>query len=201
MKKDSESLNSDAPSEGTLSTWGAINYIWARLDIWTTGALGHVLNLDVIEVGILVGQLETLAKLQTIHKLLLHKKDKRAVEVKNIIKVLGSLRPLRNAITHGHYQGITLKGEVLFSMPTNFMVGEHPTSNPLFVIYPKDPLAHVNKIIECIWKIVALFGFQKTQELLALPSRLPSYSPPKPPQKLVVKKTIKHQPPKKSSPE
>jgi hypothetical protein len=194
MQKDSESLDTGAPSEKLLSEWGAVNYFWARLDVWATGALGHVLNIDVVEVGILVGQLETLAKLQTIQKLLLHKKDKRSKLLAEVIKTLDKLRPLRNAVTHGHYQGISTKGEVVFSIPTQFMVGDSPTANPMFVIYPNDILKHVEKDIECIWKIVAMFGFQKTHELLALPSRLPSYNPPKPPRKRSEKKKAKRQP-------
>ena len=190
MIKDSQPLNENPPSQETLAEWGAINYIWATLDTWVTGALASVLNADVVEVGILIGQLESVAKLKTICRLLKHKRDVRVKEINIIINILEPLRPLRNAITHGHYLGCTSKKEILFTIPTQFLVGDSPTANALFVIYPNEATKHFEKVVECIWKIVALFGLEKRHELLSLPNRVPSYNPPKPPRKRAEKRML-----------
>ena len=191
MIKDSEPLNENPPSQELLAEWGAINYIWASLDTWVTGALASVLNADVVEVGILIGQLESVAKLKTICRLLKHRRDARVKEINTVINVVETLRPLRNAITHGHYLGSTSKKVVVFTIPTQFLIGDNPTASAMFVIYPSEATKHFERVVECIYKIIALFGFEKRHELLSLPNRVPSYSPPKPPRKRAEKKAEK----------
>jgi hypothetical protein len=164
-----------------------------------TGALASAINADTIEIGILIGKIEVEAKLNKTLKILKHKKDPRVKELKSIIESLEVLRPLRNAITHGHYLGVSNRKEIIFSLPTEFLVGDSPTANAMFVIYPNDTTKHFNGVVENIYKIIALFGIEKTHELLALPIRLSSYSPSKEPRKPQDKNRAKRQRPQKSS--
>ena len=187
MSKDSESLTEGNPSQEMMAAWGSMNYIWARLDIWTTGALCTVIGADAVEIGILVGQQETLTKLNIIQRILKHRKDNRQKLVADVIKILNGMRPQRNAVTHGHYHGLSERGEAVFSVPTSFLIGDGPTAAPLVAITLAGAVDHIETVGKCAQTIMVLFGVEKSQELLSLPIRVPSYSPPKPPRKRAAK--------------
>jgi hypothetical protein len=183
MAPEAESLIHQFPTTDMLIAWGTINYVWAQVDVASTGALCSVLDIDGVEFGIVIGKLETEAKLSKIRKILIHRNNiTQADKVESLRKILEKLRPTRNAITHGSYVGSSKELERFFSLPTEFLVGDgQECANALHVLKFSDVNDHVEGVVRVVTTLVEEFKGERLSALLSLPVRAPSYSPPKTP--------------------
>jgi hypothetical protein len=76
MTQDSEEheeLNPELPPEPILGALAAVNLAWAHLDALVSAALFSIMGVDPVEFGIIVGRLETQAKLDKMLKILRHR--------------------------------------------------------------------------------------------------------------------------------
>lgn len=192
-----ETLIWEVPSTETYALWGTINHAWAMLDVSISGAFCNIMNIDVVELGIVVGRLDPEAKLAKMQKILLHRKEKtKATQIGAILKTLNKLKPERNAITHGNYLGTTKRFEMCFNLTADFLVSENtPSANSMVVITVHEMMDHGKKVQAAAMKLLTDFGGKRLDELLRLPSR--TLKPVRPAQPLG-KKPKKGQPPHQS---
>src|SRR5215208_5825475 len=132
------------PTPGLMIALGTINFIWAQLDAIVSGALYSLMSVDPVEFGVIVGRLETQAKVGKMLKILRHRRDKPRIAVVISMKgELEELRPLRNAVTHGYYLGHTASDEYLWTLTADHIISEAAASaNELFVAEPNDLASH-----------------------------------------------------------
>ena len=202
MPNTDELLRYSNPPPTIVAQWGSLNYCWAMLDAITTSVLCNILQADPVEIGIVVGMVESLGKLEKAEKILRHRKDKRFEAIHSIRKDLLAMRLQRNAITHGHFLGISVEGEQIFSLLSTFLVdGDRDTATSLICITQEELTQHAITLSRHATTLVEMFGTAELQKLLDLPSRAASYSPPKQPRRRSERPREKRQRPQKSSPE
>jgi len=172
------------PPADLMTILGYINHVWSQLDGLVSGALYSLMSVDPIEFGVIVGRLETQAKVGKMLKILRHRRDKPRIAVVISMKgELEELRPLRNAVTHGYYLGHTASDEYLWTLTADHIISEAAASaNELFVAEPNDLASHglrVGVLAQCI---IDNFDGAKLSELLNLPTRVRLTAPVAPPQ-------------------
>ncbi len=67
-----ETLKWAPPPQELLLAIGTINYDWAQLDSFISGAYVFTLGIDPIEAGITIGRLDSRAKVEKLKKIYRH---------------------------------------------------------------------------------------------------------------------------------
>jgi len=132
---DSDYVDTTAPDAAFYALLGEVNYYWAQLDLVSSAAFAVLLKLDPAELGITIGRIETQAKINKMHAICRHRRNKDlAAFLANIKNELARLRPARNAVPHGAYIGKSNQGEFCFRLPAEFIVAEdEQTAHEMFV--------------------------------------------------------------------
>jgi len=158
-----EYLDETPADAALLSMFGSVNYAWAMLDLVSSAAFGALLKIDPSELGIIIGRLETQGKINKMHLIARHRRNKKIAEaLAPFKKDLADLRPTRNAITHGVYVGKTAKTELLFKLPAEFIVDEdEETAQGLFVTTPSDLAGHITEVAKITTTLITLFEMEE----------------------------------------
>jgi hypothetical protein len=162
------------PPPHILSLLGTINHVWAQLDAVTSASLFSLTEMDPVEFGILLGRIETQAKLRKMLRILRHRKDKKLCRlVQGFIDELDKLRSTRNTITHGYFIGMTKRDEILFTLPSDLVVTDQKESaTELVPLVPTDLIKHVSRLVKIFQDIRDNFDNEKMRRVFALPSRI-----------------------------
>ncbi|MFN0193278.1 MAG: hypothetical protein ACKVP5_15115 [Aestuariivirga sp.] len=149
---------------------GSLIQIWAKIDVYSSGLLCSLVKLDPVEFSTLVGRLDLDAKLQRAHKILIHRKQKKkAQKIKEIIKLVEKVRPVRNAFAHGYFNGLTNVGYnfVLFS---DFEIsGNSPSSTKGMTVTLERAVECHRDLVKVMKTMFSVFAHDKLNELFALP--------------------------------
>lgn len=165
------------PDDESLAAFGLINIGWAHLDAIVTSVMVDTMKADPVELGVLVGQLESTAKLKKLEKILLHRKDKtRSAVVRKVYKDLDKARSLRNAITHGAYIGHEDNDKFFFKLMASFLVPDekNPSAIELFTITVDEIHKHVATINAARKSLLEHFDSAEQRKLFSLPTRAAS---------------------------
>ncbi|HKH27716.1 MAG TPA: hypothetical protein VKA61_05185, partial [Sphingomicrobium sp.] len=179
----SETIIQGSPPPALMSVLGYINHSCSQLDTLVSAALYSLMPVDPIEFGVIVGRLETQAKVGKMLKILQHRRDTQRVKTLiGVRKELEKLRPLRNAITHGYYLGDTASDEYLWTLTADHVIDDtNESANELFAAEAKDFADHGHRILRLFNLIVQNFDGAKMHELLNLPTRTRLVGPAVPP--------------------
>src|SRR5690606_18202633 len=140
---DDGKIKRPSPNQEALFLIGQVNHFWATLDALTAAAFVSTLGGSPVEIGVTLGRLDAIAKLQKLKPIYSYRKDKaKSAVLADIIKRLNKLKPLRNAITHGLYRGRASKGELLWSLMPEFLIGDGISSTELIVSSTDEIKAH-----------------------------------------------------------
>ncbi len=169
--------SSKPPSRELLICLGAINLQWALVETYATAALFSLLALDEHDFTILLGRLEIIPKLKKIQQILEHRGDDvRLKSIGDLIARVDALRPDRNALTHGAYQGTSKAGEYIFFLMGDAMFDkEEGRSRKMRVFTDDNLLAHANETADIFLKIQNDFGSATMQKLFQGQFRVPKY--------------------------
>jgi hypothetical protein len=176
---DDESL--DTSIDIVMAAWiGSINMAWAVVEAQVTAALYSLLSIDEIELSIIVGRLEVMPKLKKIHDILTHRTDQisktRLAYVESLLSEIDAIRPIRNAVTHGTYQGKTTKGEYFFLLTADILFDkEQGTAYKSRVFTRKTLQKHLDEVAAIMTAIPKNFDSVKMRELHSAPSRVPKH--------------------------
>lgn len=174
-----ELLDQSAPDHSMYGLLGEISHAWAQLDLISSGAFACFLKLDPAEAGIVIGRIETQAKIAKMHQIARHRRETQmATFLSKTKKELTRLRPMRNALTHGAYVGKSANGELFFRMPAEFMVEDnYETAHELFVYEIPEIQQHVMDVTRVAISLLQHFPRQEMQKLFDLPLRVRSKGP------------------------
>lgn len=173
---DSGKIKRPSPGQEELFLIGQVNHFWAALDALSAAAFVSALSGDPVEIGITLGRLDAIAKLQKLKAIYRYRRDEAKVTaLTSIIGRLDKLKPLRNAITHGLYRGKASKGELLWSIMPEFLIGDDIAAFELFVSTTTEIQAHAVTVHGINTELIALFGDAELKRLLDLPSLVRSH--------------------------
>jgi hypothetical protein len=163
----SEEKLDSKPTPEFLSILGAINLFWASMEVYAAAALFSLLEINESDFTILVGRSDIVPKFEKIKLILEHRKDPRLQRAKEFVSELKRLRPDRNAITHGHYQGETTRGEYIFFLMADAMIDDEEGGVRKMRIFTEKELAdHCSKTVNLLLnEIKRLFDNAKMREL------------------------------------
>ena len=84
----------------------------------------------------------------------------------NIKSELNRLRPIRNAVTHGAYEGSTNQDELCFRLSAEFIVAEDAqTAQKLFVLTVAELQQHVIDIAKIAVSLSSKFNIREMRDL------------------------------------
>jgi hypothetical protein len=170
-----EFLEARAPSAGLLMALGAINLLWASAEACVSAALFSVLEMDERDFTTLIGRLEIIPKLQKLHQILEHRGDSRGAFVKDVIARANDLRPDRNAVTHGVYEGTTKKGEYVFLLMADLMLDEEEGIVRKMRVFSDQQLGeHASKTLDLFTEIQRAFDSENMRKLFEGRFRVPT---------------------------
>lgn len=179
---DSEILTPSIPSVVTLGQIGLVNYYWAALDALTSAAYIAALKGDAIEIGVTLGELDTIAKVQKLKKIYTYRKDAvNTLKLAALAKSLDKLKPLRNAFTHGWYLGQTQEGEICYALMPQFVIDDEFAGTGFFSATQLEISEHVQGMAHAIGVITGMFEIEELRQLFDLPSRMQTANQPKSP--------------------
>jgi hypothetical protein len=163
---------------------GLVTMHWSTVEAQVSAALFSKLNLDDIEFTLLLGRLEVLPKLQKLNRILVHRKEEKLATIaSSISKRVENLRPDRNALTHGVYQGKSGRGEYAFIITADLLFDEGERPSKVMRVFTSETLAkHVDQVTELISEIQSAFDSPKLRKLHDGSFRVPKkfrVSPPK----------------------
>ena len=168
-----EELDQTPADAVLLSLFGSVNHAWALLDLVSSAAFGALLKIDPSELGIIIGRLETQAKINKMHLIARHRRNKKIADaLAPFKKDLADLRPMRNAIIHGVYIGKTKNDELCFRLAAEFIVDDgEETAHELFVVTPSDLAGHIAEVLRITATLINLFEIDAMRKLLDLRAR------------------------------
>jgi hypothetical protein len=170
-----ERLDIVAPSPEVLMALGAINLLWASVESSVSAALFSVLEMDERDFTILIGRLEIIPKLKKLEQIMTHRGDSRTDFVKQAIARVNDLRPDRNAVTHGVYQGKTKKGEHVFFLMADLMLDEEVGSARKMRVFADQELGeHASKTLDLLTSIEQAFDSKNMRKLFEGSFRVPT---------------------------
>lgn len=146
-------------TDDVLKMIGAVNYGWSELDHFSTAALEVVTKLDGTECAILVGRLETIPKLLKTAQILKYRgQAAKSGKITQLCSKLSKFKTIRNAMTHGVFQGQIATGEMFWAIPAEILFEEKKHARALEVVSVKDILEYARLLIEARKVITGLFG-------------------------------------------
>jgi hypothetical protein len=165
------------PSRELLVSLGAINLLWASIETYVSAALFSLLTIDEHDFAILLGRLEITPKLKKMHQILEHRGDiARVKSVAKLMATVETLRPDRNALTHGYYEGVTKKGEYLFFLMGDFLFDKKEGSARKMRVFTNQDLAdHAEQTLNLFVRIKDAFDSPEMMKLFAGQFRVPKY--------------------------
>lgn len=159
------------------------------LDAVTSAAYVAVLKGDPVEIGVTLGQLETIPKINKLQTIFKYRKDvEKAKSLRTVAKELDKLKPLRNAVTHGWYLGESQHGELLYALLPHFVVEDDFAGTSFFCVTKPDIDLHLKKLIECLGIVFHLVDPKELRKLFDLPSRSRSTTEPGKPRQTIQRK-------------
>jgi hypothetical protein len=163
----SETLDSK-PTPEFLMALGTINFLWASIEAYASAALFSLLEIDQHDFTILVGRSEVIPKFEKIRLILTHRSDGRLQQAIDLICKLQKLRPDRNAITHGYYQGKSARGEHIFFLMADAMIDEKEGGVRKMRVFTDQELGdHCSKTMDLFTEIQSVLIAQKCASCLA----------------------------------
>lgn len=171
---DNEILNPGPPRPELILALGYVNFAWAQLDAIVAASLSVYLRMPPVDVGLLVGRVETDAKLKKLKKLALHRRDSDfAAKLARWLKTLKHHRPLRNAVTHGYFVGETSQAESIFSILPEFLVDPtEETAVGMVATTDLELYEHNKAVLNLATEIMNHFGADTLRPLFDLPARV-----------------------------
>jgi hypothetical protein len=161
-----ENLDATAPSSELMMALGAINLIWAAVEAYVSAALFSVLEMDERDFTTLIGRSEIIPKLKKLEQILAHRGDSRTEFVKQVIARAEDLRPDRNAVTHGVYQGKTKKREYVFLLMADLMLDKEVGSVRRMRVFTDEQLGeHLTKTLDLLEDIQRAFDLKEMRKL------------------------------------
>jgi hypothetical protein len=175
-----------SPDKLILTYLGTITMAWSMVEAIVSAALFSKLNLDEIEFTLLLGRLEVLPKLQKLNQILTHLKDVEGEKLtSDIYKRVEKLRPDRNALTHGVYQGRSGRGEYAFYLTADILFEDGQPPAKTMRVFTSDTLEkHVNQVNEIFLTIQSAFDGPKLRKLQGGSFRVPKRFQIDPPEKM-----------------
>lgn len=167
----------ELPNDITMRQIGAIHIKWARLDWLATVGLINLLNLQEAEAAVLLGPLDVVAKIRKAQRILhIRGEQDRAATLGLAAKEIETSKEVRNAITHGLYQGTdNVTGDMLFVLMPSLIETEQGHLNELFLVGSEDLTSHLQTLEKCI--ILIAGGFPSMTRLgFAARSRVRAYA-------------------------
>ena len=145
------------------------------MEAFASAALFSILQVEERDFTTLLGRLDILSKFEKIREILEHRSDARLQQVKDLLVELRRLRPDRNAITHGYYDGSSKRGEHCFLLMADTMMDEeHGRVRKMRAFTNQDLADHSNKTLDLLLKVHSIFDSAKMRELFGGSFRVPT---------------------------
>jgi hypothetical protein len=191
MEQEAEFIERTMPPTEVLAMLGNVNIAWSILEGQVTAALFSLLEINEFELTILLGKMEIQNKVGKIQQILAHRK-KPIKYVSTLVKELDKLRPDRNALTHGIYQGQS-KGEYIFHITVDpLLEPDVPSAYKMRTFESGEISKHILAVLAITNELRNHFDVTKMQKLYLGPLRVPKQFLATAPQG---KSKKKHQPP------
>lgn len=176
MPKTKSEMLDPAIDAHLLQLVGAVTFVWSLAESQISAVLFSLLKLDPFKFGIRVRGMDIERKLTKIQQILEHKNDSsRSAYLLSLNTTVRDLRPTRNAITHGVYQGKTKQGEYCFGLSEELLLDEEKgTAFKMRVFTTTIILDHVKSVMSIIDGLPRQFDAAKMSEAHAVQFRVPT---------------------------
>jgi hypothetical protein len=174
-RNDDPDVLDSSPDELLLTYLGSITMRWSTVEAEVSAALFGQLTLDDVQFTILLGRLELLPKLQKLRQILMRSSDPEKVKIAtDICKRVEKLKPDRNALVHGVYQGKSKRGEYAFAMTAEILFEEGEEPSKTMRVFTKETLVkHLAQVDELSSVIQDAFDSPKMRKLHSGTYRVP----------------------------
>lgn len=151
---------------------GQINYLWANLDAVVSAAIVATMGIDPVEISIILGKLDTRAKVVKLQKIFEHRKDhSKATFLRKLTKQLDERKAFRNAMTHGFYMGHSDDGQHIWALPSSALVTANFSGSEMFVATEDEMVEHSQSIATALSDTLDFFDPASLRALFDLPAR------------------------------